>query len=184
MIGQPAGRPPRRVTDVVEDVVAWVLTGAVLMVVAAAVLAGTTVHAQAAEQAREESAGRTAVRGVLLEDVPATSLDDGYQPPVDAGVRWTGPDGASRTGVVEVSGPAPAGSAATVWLDASGAVVDPPRTAFEAVAAGILAGLCVLGAGAGVLAAVWMLAREAVGRANARRWTREWAQVEPRWSGR
>ncbi|OLT16117.1 hypothetical protein BJF78_15365 [Pseudonocardia sp. CNS-139] len=63
-------------------------------------------------------------------------------------------------------------------------MVSPPVTGVEAAGAGVLTGLLALGAGAVAVALGRDLARRAIDRANARRWEREWAAVEPRWSGR
>jgi hypothetical protein len=49
------------------------------------------------------------------------------------------------------------------------------------VVGGITAGFGVLCAGGTLLAAMWFAVRGLTARSNARRWGREWEQVEPGW---
>lgn len=190
MIGEPerrqavAGKMPRRATDIVEIAVAWVLGSAVLVLVVAAVMAAVFTYGHVAERAGTEAAEPTAATAVLLEPAPVVAVESGYQPPVATAARWTGPDGSSRTGLVPVQGPAPAGTEVPVWLDADGAVVDPPVTMLDAIMAAFFTGFGVMVGGTSLLVLGWLLVRRVTSRANDRRWEREWAAVGPLWSGR
>jgi hypothetical protein len=176
-------RIPRRVTDVVEDAVAWLLTAASLLLVALALATGVGAHDRAAERARTEAMQLTTVTATLLEPTPGVVSESGYRPPVDVQARWIGPDGVPRTGRVPVVGAAAAGSDVTVWLDRDGAVTWR-SSGIEAVASGVVSGIGVLFVGGVVLVVVWLLVRRAIGAINARRWAREWAVVGPEWTAR
>jgi hypothetical protein len=176
-------RLPRRGTDRAEDVVAWVLTAAALVLIVVAGVTGIAVHGQEAERVLLESASRTQVRAVLLEDAPVVSgeyRDRGITVRAEAG--WTNRDGTQRTGEVIVRRSASAGETVDVWEDRSGAIVPAPTRSANAVVAGVLAALGVLLAGGTILAAAWYAIRILIAAGNSRRWEREWARVGPVWN--
>jgi hypothetical protein len=125
-----AERLPRRVTDRVEDLVAWVLTAAALLVVVLACLTGLVVHGREAERVDVGSGSRSQARAVLLEDAASTT---------DAAV---------------VSRSARAGSEIVVWIDAAGKIAAPPLRPVNAVAGGAVSAIGVLCAGTTVLVAI------------------------------
>ncbi|MFE7931292.1 STAS domain-containing protein [Streptomyces sp. NPDC057456] len=98
----------------------------------------------------EQRAERHAVQAVLLTDVPRTmtatvrSADR-----TTASVRWTSPDGVSRTGRTSVSTGHKAGSEVTVWQDGQGHLIseptDPATAANEAGLLGAAAALALAG---------------------------------------
>jgi hypothetical protein len=180
-----AGRIPRRATDIVEDAAAWVLASMALLVALVAVMAGTSTYWDLADRARVETAERTAAQAVLLEpSAPIALADGGYLGPVDVPAQWTGLDGEPRTRTVPLWQPEPSGAEVTLWMDHSGAVVDPPTTVEQAMVDGFLMGFWRLVGGVAVLALGWVLVRRVTGLANARRWARDWAAVEPLWRSR
>ena len=121
------------------------------------------------------------VPATVVAQAPLVPLDPGSRIGVEA--QWVGPDGVRRTGIVPVTAATPAGSEVTVWLDRSGAAVDPPPAGADAVVAGIFTGIAVLAVGASVLGGVWLLVRRGIDKLNARRWAREWADIGPEWTG-
>jgi hypothetical protein len=175
------GRLPRRATDLVEDVVVWVLLSASLLLVAVALIAGVGANGQVNERIRTQSEGRTMVPATVVAQAPLVPLDPGTRIGVE--VQWVGLDGVRRTGVVPVTPATPAGTEVPVWVDRSGAQVDPPPAGVDAVAAGIFTGIAVLAVGASVLGVVWLLVRRGIDAVNARRWAREWADIGPEWTG-
>lgn len=104
------------------------------------------------------------------------------QAPVSA--HWVAPDGAVRSGTVMVGSDVGDADQVPVWLNADGNPVAPPietATAAILVVIGTVAGWLLVGVllGAGLLALRWRLNRQ-----RRRAWDRDWALVEPLWSGR
>ena len=88
-------RLPRRRTDVVEDVVVWILMASGLIGALVAVLVGWSVDAGVLDRGRLESATRTRVDAVLLVDAPVLIGEGvGATGPEYVVARWVGPDGA------------------------------------------------------------------------------------------
>ncbi|MEU2222881.1 hypothetical protein [Streptomyces sp. NPDC018347] len=172
--------PLRRHEDVVE---AWVVL-AVCVIVAFAGAVVALLTARAAEHGfAQERAHRHAVRAVLLADAPhgvtaRWSADDRVEVPV----RWTAPDGTSRSGRTPVDGGLKAGAPVTVWQDDRGRLTLSRPTGrteghVEAALFGAAAALAVaapvLGAGA--------VARARLDRRRMARWEQEWDAVGPLW---
>lgn len=179
MSGSPR-RLPRRPTDRVEDLVAWVLTAAALLVVAAACLTGIAVHGREAARVDDtESASRVAA--VLLEAATVTTGEYGMHRLVTAPARWTDHAGREHVDAVVVTRSAPAGTEIAVWIDADGRITTPPMRPVTAVFGGIVAATGVLCVGATLLVAIWLGVRAVTGQLNSRRWEEGWARVEPRW---
>lgn len=179
MAGAPR-RLPRRPTDRVEDLVAWVLTVAALLVVMSACLTGISVHRD--ESARvEASSSALQVPAVLLEDATVTSGEYGMHRLVLVPARWTDRAGLEHVDAIVVTRSAPAGTEVAVWIDATGKITPPPVRPVNAVFGGIVAAVGVLCAGTTLLVAIWVGVRTVTGRMNARRWERGWARVEPLW---
>ncbi|MFF5439270.1 hypothetical protein [Streptomyces achromogenes] len=172
--------PLRRHEDIVE---AWIVLAVWVIAVAGSFLAGL-VTAQAAElRFAQQRAHRHVVRAVLVTDVPygaaARWSADGR---ARGSVRWTAPDGTSRTGRTLVAGGLKAGARITVWQDDQGRLVPSAPTsrgeghveaALFAGAAAFAAAVPVFGAGA--------VARARLDRRRMAQWGREWDLVGPRW---
>jgi hypothetical protein len=171
-------RPPRRWTDRLEDVAAWLLIAAALLAVMAAVAIGGSTLDRASARAAAESAARTRTGAVLLEPAPVLPGRTGV---TMVAARWTVPGGRTAEGRIAVSSGAPAGAVVTVWVDSSGSVVPPPLTRLDAELSGVVSGLLVLAVGGLGLAGAWAGVRAWIGARNAAAWEREWAGVEPVW---
>jgi hypothetical protein len=174
------GRVPRRTTDRVEDLVAWLLTGAALIVIVIAGVTGLSVHGREAERALQDSGSTWQTRAVLLEDAHVVSSEFG-RAPTQVRVRWTDRDGREHNGVVPAMRSQPAGAGVEVWIDAAGEITSRPRHPANAVVGGIVSAIGVLCAGATPLLATWFGLRALTWRSNSRRWEQEWARVEPQW---
>lgn len=175
------GRLPRRATDRVEDAVAWVLTAAGLLLVVIAGVTGLSTYGRESERAERESGSRSQVRAVLLEDAQLVSGDLGERLPIRGMARWTDRNGHEHSGVVGVGYAEPAGTEIDTWVDAAGNAASRPVRPLNAVVGGIAASFGVLCAGGTLLVATWVGVRGLTARRNARRWEREWEQVEPDW---
>jgi len=172
---------PRRVTDRVEDAVAWALLACALFVVAVGVVTGIAVYAASVQRASAEAAERTPTTAVLVQDVPNVPVTNPTVGRMPAAATWRDADGVVHTGVVDAGVGLVAGAEVPVWLDRSGAVVPAPMSALDAEAVGFGAGVVVVLTGGAVLAWIWWVVRRAAAARNAATWEREWAQVGPAW---
>ena len=172
-----------RGTDRFEDLIAWVLTSCAAGVVLLAMAVGQAGAAHTLERSRAEAAARTPARAELLEDVDGAVLADGSRSR-NALARWTGPDGRVAQGRVAVTTQHVVGDTVSIWTDRTGRVVPAPTKSSAASAVGWTWGVAVTLGGWAVLALLWTAVRAATARRNAAAWAREWAVVEPNWSGR
>lgn len=169
--------PLRRRDDIVE---AWIVLAVwVVMVVGGAVAGLVTAHATAEVLARQR-ADRRPVRAVLLTDVPRPA--SGVRSPVDKArsqVRWTAPDGSTRTGHTLVDTGLNAGAGVVVWQDRRGTLTPaPPSSTEAAVEAGVLGTPAAL-ALAGAVLAGGAVARWRLDQRRLEAWGREWDLVGP-----
>lgn len=178
------GRPRRRVTDVVERVVAQVLGCLAVLLVLAAALLGLDVHARGIERADVEAGDRTLVTAVLTGPREPRIVGPSATRTYRAPATWNSPDGTQRTGALVVGCTARTGTRVAVWVDDDGLRVPAPATRTTAVAGAAAAVVLLLVAGGGVLAAVWSAVRTVTLAANARGWGREWERFGPEWTGR
>ena len=89
-----------RWTDRVEDVAAWVLLAAGLLLVPLACTLGIGVHAQMVRQGQTEALDRTATSATLLERAPLIASPYNAGAPVDVPVTWVDRWGMDHTGLV------------------------------------------------------------------------------------
>jgi len=179
-------RIPRRGTDWLEDAAAWVLISLGLIGAALSIIAGMQVHGSLLERAQLESSARTPVRAVLLQDAPVIPSADDQEngPMVQVPVRWVDTDGTERVSEATVSGLPRAGDTVRLWADRDHHLVPPPTNADDAAAAGVVAAGISLFLSVALLLVLWCGVRHYAFTRNRARWEREWAEVEPRWSGR
>lgn len=176
------GRPPRRRTDRVGDAAAWLLTAAGLFLLLFGVFVGVSAHRTMTERARAAERELVRMDAVLVADPSMNVGGPEYQPMREA--RYVDAAGREHDVVVPVAGQVPAGSSVTVWVDRDGRPAAAPPTTVDAVVLGIAAGVGVVGlAGAG-LAGLWSCVRWWQLARDTAAWAREWAVVEPEWSGR
>ncbi|MFD7069664.1 hypothetical protein ACFV97_20820 [Streptomyces sp. NPDC059913] len=101
-----------------------------------------------------------------------------------ASAVWVSPEGVRRSGTVEVPPRTPEGRAVAVWVDAAGAPARPPDDGTERVLTSFCGGTAAAGTAGAAAAGVLLVMRR---RSEARTFAaldREWARVEPVWSGR
>jgi hypothetical protein len=177
---------PRRPTDRLEDVVAWVLATLALVTAVVAIGVGGAQREAGAERARAEATERTPVRIVLLERANVLPPVDGASAPVPVQVpaRWIDRDGAERVAAFTTTVSRAAGTELTKWVDRDGRLVPPPSQVATVTVGAVLTAVGIAVGGWVALLCVWLLVRRWTGVRNAARWAREWRRVEPRWSGR
>jgi hypothetical protein len=177
--------PLRRGTDRVEGALRLVMIIVVVAVVpATAVAAGRWTYHYVVHQAQAQQAVEHQVTAVLLVDAPATGPPDPYTSVQTAWVpaRWKPPGQPPRTGEVLAVAGARKGSTVRTWIDASGAVTDPPldhRVIRGDVWLAVTATLLVLGL---LLLGAAGLARRMLDRRRLRAWEAEWRTSGPLWS--
>ncbi|WP_018546247.1 DUF3592 domain-containing protein [Streptomyces sp. LaPpAH-108] len=177
--------PLRRRSDVVE---AWtVLLVAVLLCVVAplaGVVAGLHAHDLAQSRATAQRAERHQVSaqvvGPVTDRSPLVHRDRGHT--YSAEVRWTDPEGTTRTAQARVPAGTRTEDKVTVWFDRQGRSVAPPANDVAVWQHTVTVGLCA----AGGTIAVALLARTVERRVALRRrlaeWDRDWARTGPEWS--
>jgi hypothetical protein len=178
-----AGSLRARGTDRFEDLVAWVLTTCAAGVVLFAIAVGHLGADHTLARSRAESAARTPAHAELLEDIDGAALVDGTRSRT-ALARWTGPDGRVAQGRVVVTTKHVVGDTVSIWIDRTGRLALAPTQPGTATAVGWTWGVAVTLGGWALLALLWTAVRAATARRNAAAWAREWAVVEPNWSGR
>ncbi|MEV8596028.1 hypothetical protein [Streptomyces sp. NPDC052012] len=176
--------PLRRRSDVIE---AWLLLATFVLALLAAVFAGL-LGARAVDASLDERRAQTrAVPAVLTKDaadaLPAPVSEEGAGH-VWAPVRWTAPDGTSRTGRAKTEPGEKAGSPVTVWTDRTGRLVTKPPEGAEARFQIVMAGVTVAVASGGLLLCGGGVVRVRMRRRRLDRWEAEWRQVEPMWRKR
>ena len=186
--GCPRAEPlPRRVTDRIAAAAAWVLASLAVLTAVIAVVTAARLYGDEMRQARLDVAERTSVQAVLIE--PTTTRTPlariGRAAPrtvVSVPVRYTSPDQVDHVAVVRVRGPLAAGSRVPVWLDRSGrSSRHRPDPAARSAAQRAAHWGC---SRPGRPSSVRRGPRGPPPWAAAARWEKEWAQFEPRWSGR
>ncbi len=138
-----------------------------------------TVATDAAAEARSQQEQRREVPAVLLQDSrPVTGMT------AVALASWTAPGGGSRAGEVSAPTGTRAGDTVRIWIDAdgrrTGEPLSPTGVRVTAAVAGTVTALLLAASAAALHAAV----RVVLDRSRARRWEREWAEVEPVWAAR
>ena len=71
-----------------------------------------------------------------------------------------------------------------IWVDREGRHAPAPPTRVDAVVLGVVAAVGVVVVGCLALAGTWLGVRSWIRALNTAAWAREWALVEPEWSGR
>ena len=174
--------PLKRGSDTVEYVSRLLVLLVVLLSVPVALTVGTVVRSDLAAMAQEQAEERTRVTAVATADAARADTSPRARVPVPA--RWTSPGGVPVEGDVPVHPATRAGDTLTLWTTADGRRADEPMTPAEVRRSTLV----LVGVGwAGGLSAVVLghvgLCR-VLDRQRDRRWTREWARVEPTWSRR
>lgn len=171
--------PLRRRSDVVE---AWVVLCGWVFALAGALFAGLAAADAVVHSAQQQRAESRKVTAVLVKDAedpgPSRVTTDHL---VWATVRWTEPDGSTRTDEARVPPKAQAGSKVEVWTDRNGAIANEPLSESELVLHSIAGGVLAGAAGAGlVLGSTWVV-RLGLERRRLDEWAAEWERMDTPW---
>ncbi|PZH20794.1 hypothetical protein C1I97_01110 [Streptomyces sp. NTH33] len=170
--------PLRRHDDVVE---AWIVLVMWVVILVGGALMWTVTARAAGQEFAWQRADRHAVPAALLTDAPQSTStgSDGYR--ALAKVRWTAPDGTTRTAHTLVPSGLRSGTAVTVWQNGRGALsTEPPGPAEAGVEAVFFGGAAAVGF-SGLAYGTAALARWRLDRRRYDQWGAEWDAVGPRW---
>jgi hypothetical protein len=178
--------PLRRGTDRIEAALRLVLMIMLVAAVpAAAVMAGQRADHSALNRAHAQQAADRWVNAVLIQQAPATGSPDPYTSVQTAWAlaRWQPPGLPPRTGEVLATAGARKGSSVRTWIDASGAVTDPPLDHREITGDVCIAVIATCLVSSLVLLALSTLVRQVLDRRRLSAWDAEWRASGPLWSG-
>ncbi|QQC88024.1 hypothetical protein [Streptomyces alfalfae] len=181
--------PLRRGTDLLES---WVALAALALILVAAPVVGvvTTELTRDALLAsvREQHEARHPVVGTVVRKLSAPPLDP--DPETSSArdahsrvlARWTGPDGAERSGVVapDLDAPAP-GAHFRLWTDERGRVVGRPLDTATANTHAVLAGFGAASAGVGLIEGTRRFVLWRIAQGRYARWDQAWGRAGPDW---
>jgi hypothetical protein len=178
--------PLRRGTDRVEAVLRLVMMIMLVAVVPAAAFAGHQADRAAQNRAHAQRAADHLVNAVLLEQAAPTGAPDPYTSVQITWVlgRWRPPGLPPRTGEVPAPAGTPKGSTVPTWIDASGAVTNPPLDHRDITGDVCIAVIATCLGSWLVLLASSALARRVLDRRRLNAWDAEWRASGPQWSGR
>ncbi|MGA5704260.1 Rv1733c family protein [Peterkaempfera bronchialis] len=149
-----------------------------------AVLVGQLVYRHGSEAAAVQRTQRHEVTAVTLVPAAQAQIRVGQQLDVPVAARWSYPPGQARTGQVAAAPGTSAGTKVQLWVDGSGQPTRPPRSSADITADAWFAGAGALAVTAAFTLTGAGLARRSLDRRDDRVWARQWAEVEPDWSGR
>ena len=179
--------PMRRATDRIQALLRAVLLA--MLVIGgpiATAYVGHAAYTSAARAARAQAVAWHRVPALILRVGPVATL---WQRPDTTGpatlsVRWTTPQGASRTGEIPGRADAAPGSVVTVWVDKAGQLTVRPLSRID-VWERVLEAMAVTAAALILLlSALSWAASLVLDRHRRARWEAEWLAVEPQWTGR
>jgi hypothetical protein len=183
----PHRNPLARAGDRIEAAALLIVVLAGLVMTPLALARGSEAYADQRGATEEQHRTRQQTTAVLLADPPLLSVVSPgrvVHGKTFAQARWSVPGGDTRTGEVLAADWLRAGTELSIWVDRSGSPVDAPATSDTAVLAGLRATLTYWLAVMAVLGAGFVVLRLLLRRSRAAAWHRDWASVEPAWSGR
>jgi hypothetical protein len=181
-VGRRWSSPLRRSVDRVERIALATAIGLAVLAVPVAVLAGAAVQRAGDDVAIAQNATAHPATALLLRDAPDDNTEAMLGSARTLG-EWRTLSGIVRTGQVDVSPGATAGTSVSIWINDAGRPVPPPLTEDQAYWRGVVTVIMVL---LGLFAAItatfcgmhWLLNRWRLAR-----WAADWRSIEPHWSG-
>jgi hypothetical protein len=175
--------PLRRASDRAETLIG------ICLLALFAVLAPLVAHVATAQTEQMARAARAAtlatsrqVTATTLRTAPAASQSPYSYSLSAASARWTAPDGAARTGQIQVAAGTPRGSREQIWVAPSGALVPSPPSAWQVAEDGRLAAILSVTLLVSIFVIIVALIRLAFRRYRSATLDAEWAAIGPRWN--
>lgn len=176
-----------RAGDRVEGAVLVTAITVVLLGLPIAAAVGSEVYTAESAVSVEQQRTRHRAVATLLEDTPSspagTGLGVGAQAP-RVPATWQASDGTTRRGDVVANHDVKAGSTVKIWVDDSGAKVDPPMTSEGAVITAVAVAVGLWVALICLMVSLYLMITLVHKRMRLRQWAAEWAEVEPKWTHR
>jgi len=180
--------PMRRTTDRIQVLLRAVLLALfVLGGPIATAYVGHAVYASGLRTGRVQAAAWHRAPALVLDARPIITV---WRHPAGIGrhatlsVRWTTPQGPSRTGEITGRAGAVPGSFVTVWIDKAGRLTHPPQSRAN-VADHVIAAMALTASALTLLlCAVCRVASLVLDRYRLARWEADWLAVEPQWTKR
>ncbi|WP_316745421.1 hypothetical protein [Streptomyces sp. MK7] len=170
--------PLRRHDDIVE---AWIVLVMWAMVLVGGAIIWTVTARAADQEFAWERADRHATSAVLLTDAPQSASPGSDSHRSLAEVRWTAPDGTTRTARTLVPAGLPTGTTVTVWQDGRGVLTTEPTGPVEGRAEAVLFGGAAAMAFSGLAYGMAALARWRLDKHRYDQWGAEWDAIGSRW---
>ncbi|GHH25365.1 Rv1733c family protein [Streptomyces lanatus] len=178
--------PLRRRSDRLQG---WIALGLLLLVpflgLVATFAIGDVAYRHYVMTAAHQKQTRHLTTAVLTHDAPRhpePGSEEAKKTRYPATVRFTDPQGRTRTAKTDVLPGLTADSKVEVWVDTDGALTDPPMTAEQirsrTMGWALLAFLTVALAGT----AAYGTAAHVLHRHNMAEWESKWAETAPRWT--
>jgi anti-sigma factor RsiW len=167
--------PLRRRSYLVEG---WVFPAIGLAAAVAASFTGTAVTHGMEHLLAQQRVDRHVTAAVLAQDASDVA---GYVAEPRARVRWTAPDGTTRTGITKVGLDLHRGARVMIWTDRRGQLVPAPLSSSDARLEAVLTGIAAGGGVGGAVLAGLAVATRLADRRRAEEWAAEWAVTGPRW---
>ena len=179
------GNPLRRPVDKID---AWLRLAVLILILTAVpvttIIAGRTAGHLFSRQAQAQQAADHLVDAVLTQNAPVSSVDPyAAVPDTWTTARWTAPDGTARSGQVLAPIGSFAGGVVPVWVNAAGAVADPPSRHAAVLADVAVTVMLTSMALTGLLLGVRAVADHFLDRRRFRSWDAEWRSIGPLWTG-
>ncbi|WP_435134500.1 Rv1733c family protein [Actinacidiphila sp. bgisy144] len=168
--------PLRRRTDVVETWLALFFAVALCATPLLGWWADRSVGRVLSHEVATEHAERTLVTATLARDKASGSKTR----PTEQ-LRWTGPDGSTRTATVSSDVEVLQQGRIKVWTDRAGRLAPPPLDSATAGTHAVLAGVAAGSAAAGLLVLSRQLLMWRLMLRRLESWAREWARVGQDW---
>jgi hypothetical protein len=158
----------------------------VVLVLVLALPVGLLAHGWERSRSVDAAERLTPVTAVVLEPDAPTALPDPAGPAMTMSrlVRYSAPDGSVHTAVLPVAIGAPAEATMQLWVDRRGGVGEPPSSPEVARNVGIVLAVAWVLVAWAVVFLITITVRMRLDETDSDRWDREWARVEPLWSGR
>ncbi|MFH9990687.1 Rv1733c family protein [Streptomyces luteogriseus] len=178
--------PLRRRSDLAQAWIGLALTLAVLAATPLALfLVGDAAQRHYARTAQQQAATRYHTTAVLIEDArghPEPGSAEARQTLYPTKVRFTDPQGRTRTAHADAQPALPRGSTLRVWADMDGELTDPPLSP-DQIRSRAMGSALIAVMGVHVAAAVvYGTAHRVIQHHNLVAWETAWAATAPRWT--
>jgi hypothetical protein len=178
--------PLRRPSDLFQAWIGLILAITVAITAPLAAWAvGTAVQDRLTATGSEQARTGRRTTAVLLKDAPRhpePGSAEARETQYPAKVRYTAPDGTTRTATTDVDPSLPAGHRVPVWTNAEGKLTKPPMPPDEirnrAVGSGALTAITVLVTGT----LAYRLTARVLDQRRMRAWEAAWQQTARRWT--